>query len=146
MNDSMVTFQGWLGGDPRLRTAAGVPVTSFRVGSTPRRFHRATNEWVDGTTQWYTVTAWRGLGEHCADSLKRGDPVVVHGRLTQSEWVSGDGQEMTSLEVEATFVGHDLNRGVSRFAKTPRRAESSGQEPAPDPSGLAPAPVGEDAA
>ena len=121
MNESMVTFQGWLGADVRLRTAGGVPVASFRVASTPRRLNRSSGEWSDGPTQWFTVTAWRVLAEHCAESLRRADPVVVHGRLTQSTWVNGEGVECTSLEVDASFVGHDLARGTSRFTRAGRR-------------------------
>lgn len=120
MNESMVTFQGWLGGDVKSRSAGGAQVASFRVASTPRRFNRATQEWSDGPTQWYTVNAWRSLGEHCAASLRRGDPVVVHGRLNTSTWVNSDGVEVTSLEVDATFVGHDLNRGRSTFTRERR--------------------------
>jgi len=127
MNESMVTFQGWLGADVKTREAAGALVASFRVGSTPRRYSRTTQEWSDGPTQWFTVNAWRSLGEHCAASLGRGDPVVVHGRLTQSTWVNSEGVEVTSLEVDATFVGHDLNRGRSVFTRE-RRAESQPAE------------------
>lgn len=137
MNESMVTFQGWLGGDVRTRQAGTAQVAWFRVASTPRRFNRSTGEWFDGPTQWYTVNAWRALGEHCQESLRRGDPVVVHGRLTQSTWVNNENVEVTSLEVDATFVGHDLNRGRSQFTKTPR-AESSQPTPllaAPDADG-----------
>ena len=123
MNESMVTFQGWLGGDVRTRSAGDAMVAWFRVASTPRRFNRSTQTWSDGPTQWYTVNAWRALGEHCAASLKRGDPVVVHGRLSHSSWVNSEGVEVTSLEVDATFVGHDLNRGRSAFTKTERRVE-----------------------
>lgn len=125
MNESMVTFQGWLGADVRTRTAAGSLVASFRVASTPRRYHRGTQEWSDGPTQWYTVNAWRTLGEHCAASLKRSDPVVVHGRLNQTTWVNSDGVEVTSLEVDATFVGHDLNRGTTSFARRQRTPEAT---------------------
>lgn len=121
MNESMVTFQGWLGADVQLRSAGGVPVVSFRVACTPRRFNRTSQEWSDGPTQWFTVSAWRALAEHCADSLRRGDPVVVHGRLSQSTWVNSEGVECTSVEVEASFVGHDLTRGRSSFTKAERR-------------------------
>lgn len=123
MNESMVTFQGWLGGDPSTRQAGGASVTTFRVASTPRRFSRTTQEWSDGPTQWFGVNAWRTLGDHCAASLRRGDPVVVHGRLTQSTWVNSQGVEVSSFEVDAIFVGHDLNRGRSVFTRE-RKAES----------------------
>ncbi len=123
MNESMVTFQGWLGADVKTRSAAGALVASFRVASTPRRYNRSTQEWSDGPTQWFSVNAWRSLGDHCASSLRRGDPVVVHGRLTQSTWVNSEGVEVTSLEVDATFVGHDLNRGRTVFTRE-RRSET----------------------
>jgi single-strand DNA-binding protein len=132
MNESMVTFQGYLGSEVRTRQAGDTTVAWFRVGSTPRRFHRGSGEWSDGPTQWYTVNAWRALGEHCAASLASGDPVVVHGRLTHSTWVNAEGVEVTSLEVDAVFVGHDLNRGRTRFEKAVRHAPatSGGAEPA----------------
>jgi single-strand DNA-binding protein len=129
MNESMVTFQGWVGANVRLRSAGGVPVASFRVACTPRRFNRTQQEWSDGPTQWFTVNAWRALAEHCADSLRRGDPVVVHGRLGQSTWVNSEGVECTSVEVEASFVGHDLTRGRSSFTKTERRQAPAVESP-----------------
>ncbi len=130
MNESMVTFQGWLGADVKTRSAAGALVASFRVASTPRRYNRSAQEWSDGPTQWFSVNAWRSLGEHCASSLRRGDPVVVHGRLTQSTWVNSEGVEVTSLEVDATFVGHDLNRGRTVFTRERRSEVHSAAAPA----------------
>ncbi|WP_432477025.1 single-stranded DNA-binding protein [Nocardioides sp. GXQ0305] len=133
MNESMVTFQGWLGGDVRIQQAGGVVVARFRVASTPRRFNRSTGEWHDGPTQWYSVSAWRALGDHCAASLRRGDPVVVHGRLTQSSWVNQERVEMTSLEVDASFVGHDLNRGTSAFTRNGGRTAGESAADSPEP-------------
>ena len=130
-NDTMVTLQGHVGGDVTLRSAAGTLVAGFRVACTPRRFQRSTEEWVDGTTQWYSVSAWRTLGEHCHDSLRRGDPVIVHGRLQQRPYVNKSGVEVTALEIDAVLVGHDLTRGVTRFSKASSRtpsAEGPGEE------------------
>jgi single-strand DNA-binding protein len=129
VNETYVTLCGWLGGDVMLRQAAGAPVASFRVASTPRRFQRQTETWEDGATQWYTVNAWRSLATNCADSLRRGDPVVVHGKLTARSWVSKTGAEVTSFEVEAAFVGHDLNRGTSEFQRR-KQPSTAADEPA----------------
>lgn len=138
MNETHVTITGWLGNDVTTRAAGESTVASFRLAATPRRFNRRTEEWFDADTQWFTVNAWRALGTNCADSLRRGDPVVVHGRLSASRWVNAAGVEMTGFEVEAAFVGHDLNRGTSRFARTPRT------DSAPVPEREEPeAPVGE---
>jgi len=125
MHETYVTLSGWLGGNVDLRDAGGVPVASFRVASTPRRYQRRTETWEDGDTQWYSVNAWRTLGEHCAASLRRGDPVVVHGKLTAHTWTTKAGVEVTTFDVEAAFVGHDLNRGTSEF----RRRKQQAQEP-----------------
>ena len=120
MNETLVTLQGWLGTDVTLRQAGETPVASFRVACTPRRYQKKTDEWVDGATQWFSVNAWRALAEHCEQSLRRGDPVVVHGRLNAQVWSNSAGLEVTSYDVEAVVVGHDLNRGTSTFLRPPR--------------------------
>jgi single-strand DNA-binding protein len=134
MNETYVTLSGWLGGDVAVRHAAGVPVATFRVASTPRRYQRRTDSWEDGDTQWYTVNAWRGLAENCDSSLRRGDPVVVHGKLSAHVWTNKAGIEVTTFEVEAAFVGHDLNRGTSQFHRRRLAAAAPSQ-----PTGAAPA-------
>jgi single-strand DNA-binding protein len=118
VNETTVTLQGWLGNDVAVRQAGDAVVATFRVGCTPRRYQRKTDTWVDGDTQWYTVNAWRGLAENCERSLRRGDPVVVHGRLNAQTWSNSAGVEVTSFEVDAMLVGHDLSRGFSQFTKT----------------------------
>jgi single-strand DNA-binding protein len=130
MHETYVTLSGWLGGNVDLRDAGGVPVASFRVASTPRRYQRRTETWEDGDTQWYSVNAWRTLGEHCAASLRRGDPVVVHGKLSARTWVTKAGVEVTTFDVEAAFVGHDLNRGTSEFRRRKPQAQAASTEEA----------------
>lgn len=132
MNETVVTLQGWLGGEVSLREAGDVPVASFRVACTPRRYQKKTDEWVDGDTQWYTVNAWRSLAENCGRSLRRGDPVVVHGKLNAQVWTNSAGIEVTSFEVEAFFVGHDLNRGVGQFTRSVRAVPEATDEPVDD--------------
>lgn len=128
MFDCTITVRGWLGGDVDLRRAGDVPVASFRLACTPRRFNRRTETWSDGATQWYTVTCWRGLADNVAHSLRRGDPVVVQGRLEMRKYVNSQGIEVEAMEIDATAVGHDLARGTSQFTRSPR------QEPAAAPA------------
>src|SRR3954452_18485766 len=117
MNETHVTLSGWLGGDVALRDAAGVPVATFRVASTPRRYVRKTDTWEDGDTQWYTVNAWRALAENCDRSLRRGDPVVVHGKLSAHVWTNKAALEVPTSEVEAACVGHVLIGGISELRR-----------------------------
>ena len=140
MNETFVTLAGWLGGDVSLREASGVPVASFRVASTPRRYQRRTDTWEDGDTQWFSVNAWRSLAENCDASLRRGDPVVVHGKLSAHVWTNKAGLEVTTFEVEAAFVGHDLNRGSSSFTRRktgPQAVATVETEPADEPTAQA---------
>jgi single-strand DNA-binding protein len=50
-------------------------------------------------------------------SLQLGDPVVVHGRLYTRDWTDDQGGRRTSYELDAVAVGHDLSRGVGKFAR-----------------------------
>lgn len=118
MNETVVTLQGWVGSEVDLRDVGETQVASFRVGCTPR-FNRG-GVWVDGETSWFTVNCWRGLGRNVAESVRKGDPVVVHGRVKVDVWEREDQPPSVSWIVDATFVGHDLNRGTSYFAKSAR--------------------------
>jgi single-stranded DNA-binding protein len=57
------------------------------------------------------------------ESLKRGDPVMVFGKLRTQEWVKDD-QRHSRFVVEATAIGHDLSRGVAAFTKRARVIEA----------------------
>jgi single-strand DNA-binding protein len=122
MNESYVTLQGWVGNDVDVREVGDTSCASFRVGSTPR--WRKGESWVDGQTSWFTVNCWRSLGRNVAASVRRGDAVVVHGRVRVDVWERDGQPPSVNWIVDATFVGHDLNRDTSSFAKTPRNPVS----------------------
>ena len=120
MNDSIITLRGNVGADPVVRSVGEFSVANFRMACTPRKLNRSTGEWTDGVTQWFSVSAWRQLGENVGRSLRKGDPVVVQGRLSARSYVNKDGLEVNTFEVEATVVGHDLNRGMTSLSRNPR--------------------------
>ena len=124
MGDTYVTFQGWVGNDVSHREVNGMTVANLRVASTPRLKRKG--QWIDGDTTWYSVSAWRALADNVRDSVKKGDAVIVHGRLRSDAWKREDGQLSSTLLVEANFVGHDLSRGTSVFLRStkPERPES----------------------
>jgi single-strand DNA-binding protein len=126
MNESYVTLQGWVGNDVDQRDVGETQCASFRVGSTPRYLKGGT--WVDGQTSWYTVNCWRALARNVADSVKRGDAVVVHGRVRVDVWEREGQPPSVSWVVDATFVGHDLTKGTSSFEKTTRTATRDPRE------------------
>ena len=124
MNEAFVTFQGWVGNEIVHRETVSGSVANFRVGSTPR-IRRRNGDWVDGPTSWFSVTCWRTLADHVRDSVRKGEPVIVHGRLRTDVWKKEDGQSSVTYVVEATYVGHDLTKGTTSFARAtkPERSE-----------------------
>lgn len=119
MNEALVTFQGWVGNDVVHRTTAQGNVANLRVGTTPR-IRKKDGTWVDGPTSWFSVTCWRALADHVRDSVRKGDPVVVHGRLRTDVWQREDGQTSVTYVVDASSLGHDLSRGTTVFMKATR--------------------------
>lgn len=124
MNESYVTLQGWVGNDVDQREVGETVCSSFRLGCTPR--YNKGGVWTNGETSWFTVNCWRGLGRNVAESIQKGDAVVVHGRVRVDVWEREGQPPSVSWIVDATFVGHDLNRGTAVFAKT---ARSGGADP-----------------
>jgi len=115
---STVTLVGNVASDVTLRQTAAGPVAGFRLAASNGYLDRRTQRWVERTT-WLSVSAWRALGEHVAGSLHKGQPVVVVGRLRQRQFEK-DGHMVTVIDVDADLVGHDLNRGIAQFARSPR--------------------------
>ena len=121
MNEAQIIVTGNVANKPSLGTTpAGVPVANMRVGYTPRRLDRESGQWVDGQTSWLTVKCWRKLADHVAMCLNKGDPVLVRGVLQVRQYTDKDGNPRQAVEVLASAVGHDLNRGVTHFTRTGR--------------------------
>ncbi len=112
-----VTLTGYVTAEPKmwLTERTQTPVASVRVGSTPRRVDRATGEWQDGETSYYTVKCWRRLAENVHGSLRKGDMIIVRGKISTRTWVDDQQRTRTEMQVEADSVGHDLSFGWSRF-------------------------------
>ncbi len=137
VNGLNVTAVGWAATDPREVVGGGVPFTSFRLATTPRRFDNRQEGWVDGRTEWITVKLFRETALNVARSVRKGQPLIVHGRLHTEEWTSESGQR-TSLVLEATALGHDLARGRTEFTRRIYKNgadESGGGPDGSEPSG-----------
>jgi len=140
MSDTIL-IRGFTASDPALSTLPnGVPVVNFRLASTPR-WQDATGTWKEGTTNWYTVKAYRRLAQNIATSIEKGQPLVVSGRQRISRWNREDGTQGTTVEVDALGIGHDLNYGTSTFARTvEKRTVNEGSLPGAPQQGMPGAP------
>ena len=112
-----VTVSGLVATMPRhLVTSEGLAITSFRLASSQRKYDKERQMWVDGDTNWYTVTAFHSLASNTAESVHKGDRVVLSGRLRIRDWENTD-RSGTVVEIEAEAIGHDLNWGVSTYKR-----------------------------
>lgn len=117
MSDTIV-IRGFTASNPTLAALPnGVPVVNFRLASTPR-WQDATGTWKEGTTNWYTIKAYRRLAQNIAVSVQKGQPLVISGRQRINRWNREDGTQGTTVEIDAQGIGHDLNYGTSSFART----------------------------
>lgn len=123
-----ITITGFVATDPRhLITSEGLPITSFRLASTQRRYDRAQKTWVDGETNWFTVTAFRQLALNGAISISKSQRVIVTGRLRIRQWQNAE-KTGTTVEIEAEGIGHDLGWGTAAFTRSVT-ANSTSPEP-----------------
>ncbi|MGY2746156.1 single-stranded DNA-binding protein [Arthrobacter sp. UYCu723] len=123
MSDN-ITVRGFVASEIRSSTTpGGVATASFRLGSTERRYDRASNAWIDGNTNWFTVQGYRQLAGNIGCSIKKGQRVVVVGRLKMRSWEK-DGRIYHVAEIDAESVGHDLMWGSANFT---RMAGAGGQ-------------------
>jgi single-strand DNA-binding protein len=119
LNEAQISLTGYVATQPQTRTikTTGDMTLSMRVGWTPRYQDRVTGEWVDGTTSYVTVTCWRKLATYAGICLRKGDPVIVKGRLSVRPYEGKDGISKIAVEVEANSIGHDLCKGVASFSR-----------------------------
>jgi len=113
--DNTVTIVGNMTRDPELRyTASGVPVTEFGVAWNTK--DKQGNESVS----FFDVTCWRELAEHVAESLGKGNRVIVYGRLDQNTWETKDGDKRSKVRVMAEDVGPSLRWAIANVDRLQR--------------------------
>jgi single-strand DNA-binding protein len=118
--DNHATIVGNLVEDPELRfTNNGIAVANLRVAVTQRV--QQDDEWRDGDTSFFKVNVWRGQAEHLADSLSKGDRVMVTGRLRQRSWETGAGERRSVTELEADEVGASLRWATAKVERAASR-------------------------
>ena len=96
-----IVLIGHLGRDPELQvTPDGTPVTKFSVAV--NRYSKTSSGERKEETDWYNISAWRGLAETCEKYLHKGSKVYVEGRLAPRKYTDRNGVQQTSLDVTIT--------------------------------------------
>ena len=139
------TVVGTVGSVYDLRTVGQKQqsVLDFSVASTPRK--NVDGEWVDGTTNWTTITVWGRLADNVSASLKKGDRVIAYGREEMKDgYTNKEGVEVAARPIlVADFVGLELSYAA---AESKREASSGGARKAAPAAASKPAAVSKPAA
>ncbi|WP_020666409.1 single-stranded DNA-binding protein [Amycolatopsis nigrescens] len=114
----------------------GAELTTFWMRSNERKRDRATGEWVDGRRFSVRVTCWRELALSVRQSLAKGDPVVVLGRLSSSDYETG-GQLRSIPELEAFALGPNLGRCTATVRRSRKAEPAAGAAQWGGPDGAA---------
>lgn len=141
MNETYVTIRGRLTADPQARTTRqGAPMTTFRLATSARKpVPGQPGQWADTEPSFYDVVAYRSLAGNAAASLRKGQPVVLHGKQRITSWRREDGSTGWNVEVEADTIGHDLHYGSAAFSKVSFARDGQpayvveGEQPPPPP-------------
>jgi single-strand DNA-binding protein len=135
-NEPVLTLVGNLTADPDLKyTSNGAAVENFTVASTPRTYDKARGEWVDGEPLFMRCSLWREAAENVAESLKRGQRVIVTGKL-KSRSYDKDGVKKTVVELEVEDIGPSVRYAV---VVTDKKGAAKPKPVEDDPWGAAPA-------
>lgn len=102
-----ITAIGNLTFDPDFSvTQSGLSRCRLRLACNDRK--KVDGEWVDGETTFIDVVLWRTLAETAGDNLKKGESVLVTGKLRVRNYENKDGNKATAVEIEANTIAKVL--------------------------------------
>ena len=134
-----VTIVGRAGTNPQVSLGSTGDRVNFRVVSTDRRFDKVAGGWVDGDENWLTVVCWQGLAKAVMTTVRKGDPIVVIGRITTRRFEK-NGVTQYFTDIRADLVGLDTARLGSRFVRSvadqPQAADGAAGNGPDAPSGV----------
>ena len=119
--NNTVTVVGNVTRDPELRfTPGGAPVASF--GLAWKRKDQNGEEVVS----FFDITCWRSLAENVAESITKGQRVIVYGRLDQRSWENQEGERRSKVEIVADEVAPSLVWATAEITRTEFRGGGDG--------------------
>lgn len=139
--DTVISVVGNLTDDPTLSfTPSGVAVSNFTIASTPRKFDKNADKWVDEPALFMRCSLWRQAAENVAESLVRGTRVIAMGRLVQRSYETKEGEKRTVVELQVDEVGPSTKYATVKVTKAERGGSSGASGGVSgDPWGSAPA-------
>ena len=125
-----VQLIGFLGKDPEKRQVRGNGA-NFTVLSvaTQQSWKDSNDEW-QSKTEWHRVVAFNRLGESIAETLHKGDHVLVDGQLVSSKYERENGKPKKAKAAKFAIFWTVRANSVRRLSRA--EAEAPAQASAPE--------------
>jgi single-strand DNA-binding protein len=96
---------GNLGNDPEIRgnTKSG-SIVGFTVAENVQSFDEKTKQYKTIHTNWFNVTSFGQIAERTKKHLKKGDRVIVQGKMRISQYQAKTGEKRSGFEIIADEV------------------------------------------
>lgn len=121
-----LTAQGHLTDEPKLSfTPNGTATATFNLACNPSYRDNAGN-YINGEPVFFRCIAWRDLAENLAESYRKGDPILITGRMRARAWEDNEGQRHTVIEIHCDSVSVPLDRRIVRMTKVTREHGAAG--------------------
>jgi len=118
------TSTGNLTRDPEVRFAGSKPVVSLAIAVTKKKGD-------EEYTSYFDVEAWGTLATNAADSLVKGNRVVIHGVLSQERYETKDGQKRDRVRLVADSIGAELRFASVAITRNERSEGGFTAKPSP---------------
>lgn len=123
-NLNQLTLLGNLARDPEIKyTNEGLAIADLRIAVNRKWKDKEGNDM--GNVEFFNVTAWNKLAENCANDLKKGDRVIVSGRLNHRSFDTKDGKKINIMNVIADVVAASLEFNSVKIAGKDDNIENS---------------------
>jgi single-strand DNA-binding protein len=128
---------GRVGKDPEIRDAGNSKVANFSIATDEGYFNKE-NQWVEAV-EWHRITVWNKQAEKVHAKIKKGDIVLIQGKLKTDSWDDPDraGKKLYSTSIVAFIVKHISDQGRRVAAK-----QNGGMAPQAQPAQTYTAPGG----
>tara|TARA_R110000868_G_scaffold121118_10_gene321459 strand:+ start:1608 stop:1979 length:372 start_codon:yes stop_codon:yes gene_type:complete len=80
-------------------TANGISRCKMRIACNERK--KQDGEWVDGDTSYFDIIVWRGLADAAGDTFKKGQAILVVGKVKVTKYEDKNGVERQGVEIHA---------------------------------------------
>ena len=109
-NFNLTVLEGRLVSDPELRyTQNGTALCKFSIANNNDYYK---DDELQKQVNFVDVTTWAKLAERCNEYLKKGNRIIINGRLKQDRWQDENGGNRSKISIVGNQVQFlDLKNG-----------------------------------